>query len=140
MTPTPDQIRALIAVLQTMLVTEPVKVVSADEVYLPVTGNVFPKPIPNTATEWPLNGELFPGYVMRVGAKIGRSTSTVGSLMPQGGGVEHLFKKFGGYKADGSNWPEAADFFFNARAYQTEQERAEADAGVLAWSHWRPQS
>jgi hypothetical protein len=132
---TPDQIRELIAALQAMLVTEPVKIVGPDEIYLPVTGNVFPKPIPNTATEWPLNGELFPGYVMRVGAKIGRSTSATGSLFQ---GSDHLFVKFGGYKADGSNWPEAADFYFNARAYQTEKERAEADAGVLAWSRWRP--
>ena len=132
---TPEQIRMLIAALQAMLVQEPVKVVGPDEVYLPVTGNVFPKPVPNTNPEPPLNGELFPGYVMRVGAKIGRSTSAVGSLFL---GSDYLFNKFGGYKADGSNWPETADFYFNARAYQTEQERAEADAGVLAWSNFRP--
>ena len=121
---TADQIRAAIAALQALLNEPPVPALGVDDVYLPVTGKVYPRPRPDL-------GELFVGYVQRVGAATGRSTSAVGSLFL---GTGHL-----GDASDPANWPLMASKFFDARAYMTEQERAEADAGVLAWSHWRPQ-
>jgi hypothetical protein len=120
-----DRIRALIAELQALL-GEPAKpAIGPDDVYLPVTGNVFPRPRPDL-------GEMFMGYVQRVGAATGRSTSAVGSLFL---GAGHLFVP-GPFNPDGSNWPEAADRFFNARAYMTEAQRAAADRAREGWTRW----
>jgi len=123
---TADQIRAAIAALQALL-NEPAKPdIGPEDVYLPITGKVYPKPLPE-------RGETFIGYVQRVGAVTGRSTSAVGSLFQ---GSSHLFSAIGGFKIDGSNWPEAADRFFNARSYLTDAQRAEADRAAAGWAAW----
>ena len=120
-----DRIRALIAELQALL-NEPVKPgIGPDDVYLPVTGKVYPKPHPE-------RGEMFVGYVQRVGAATGRSTSAVGSLFL---GASHLFVP-GPFNPDGSNWPEAADRYFSSRAYMTDAERTAFDAAQAEWTRW----
>ena len=122
---TADQIRAAIAALQALL-NEPAKPdIGPDDIYLPVTGKVYPRPRPDL-------GEMFVGYVQRVGAVTGRSTSAVGSLFQ---GSAHLFVP-GPYNPDGSNWPEAADRYFSSRAYMTDAQRAEADRAAAGWAAW----
>ena len=116
-----DRIRALIAELQALLGDAPAKPVGPDEVYLPVTGKVYPRPRPDL-------GEMFIGYVQRVGAATGRSTSSVASLFQ---GTGHL-----GDVTDAANWPEMADKFFNARSYMTAAQRAQHDAATAQWAQW----
>jgi hypothetical protein len=122
---TADQIRAAIAALQALLNEPPMPTLGPDDVYLQVTGKVYPKPHPE-------KGEGFVGYVQRVGAATGRSTSAAGSLFDSGA---HLFTQ-GPYNPDGSNWPEAADRFFNGRAYMTDAERTAFDAAQAEWTRW----
>ena len=124
-----EQIKALLAQLEAPALPE----IGPDDVYLQVTGNVFPKPKPST-TGNPMDGEMFVGYVMRVGRVTGRSTSSVGSLFL---GSAHLFEGLpGGFTTDGKNWPVACDKYFNAAAYMTKEELAAQDASERSWQAW----
>jgi len=124
---TADQIRTLIAALQEMLGEAPPKPIGADEIYLPITGHVFPRPRPDL-------GENIVGYIQRVGAATGRSTSTTGALFL---GTAQLFPHDNGIAAaDGSNWAEAADRWYSARAYLTPEQRAADDAARAQWTGW----
>lgn len=67
----------------------------------------------------PDKGEMFMGYCIKVsdqatGGKDPNAFQRVGALAS---GADHYFDKWGGFKADGSNWPFAADRFFNGEAY-----------------------
>jgi hypothetical protein len=82
--------------------------------------------------------EGFIGYVMRVadqstGGKGDQYLGTVGSLFL---GTEHLFKEFGGFDPSGANWPNAADKFYNMRAYMTADEKAADDRAQQGWRDW----
>jgi hypothetical protein len=73
---------------------------------------------------------MFIGYCQRVADQAGGDPNTVGAL---GLGSTYLFDRFGGYRADGSNWPYAADRFYNLRAYMTPEERQRDDQAQQAW-------
>lgn len=94
-------------------------------VTMPVTGHVLSLPKSGV-------GELFMGYCERVcqQATNGQFEKFIGSVAALliGGGV--------GATADAASWPEAADRFFNLRAYMTPEERAAADA---AWAGYTMQ-
>lgn len=81
--------------------------------------------------------EMFQGYCTRVSDQATganpRALDTIGSLYL---GTGPYFAKFGGFKADGSNWPQAADAFFNPRAYMTPEELAADDAAKAGWRQW----
>jgi hypothetical protein len=78
-------------------------------------------------------GEGFVGYCTRIADQAGGNPNTVGALFL---GTSHLFERFGGYKADGSNWPQAADYFYNIRAYMTPEELARDDAAKRGWDEY----
>lgn len=78
-------------------------------------------------------GEMFVGYCTRVADQAGGNPGTVGALFL---GTQHLFERFGGYRADGSNWPQAADMFYNMRAYMTPEELARDDAAKQGWREY----
>lgn len=93
------------------------------------TGHVLCEPRPDL-------GEGFSAYLWRV------CEQCEGSLA-QGGGIffagDHAFDRFGGFKADGSNWPIAADFWyarFNGQinAFLTPAEQAEQAEIAKAWA------
>jgi hypothetical protein len=91
-------------------------------VTLPATGHVLSVARPDLH-------EMFVGYCERVSAQAGGNAATVGALML---GTAYLFEKLGGYRADGANWPEAADRFYNLRSYFTPEEQAAEDAAKAA--------
>jgi len=81
-------------------------------VTVPVTGHVISLPQPGKTYG---DGEMFIGYCQRVHLQCGSpDANSVGALFM---GTGHLFQDRGGFKGDGSNWPEAADQFFNGAAY-----------------------
>lgn len=88
------------------------------------SGHVFSKPRPDL-------GEKFMAYVARVSAQAGGSTSGIGSLFL---GASSYFNKFGGYKVDGTNWPEAADSYFYPRVYMTPEEIAREEKAKQDWA------
>ena len=101
--------------------TTPAPVVIAatpDTVTLPVTHHTLSLPHPE-------KGEMFVGYCQRVASQAGGNPALVGMLFS---GTQTIFAPLGGYKDDGSNWPEAADRFYNARAYMTPEQLAADDA------------
>jgi hypothetical protein len=87
------------------------------------TGHVLSLPHPEL-------GETFVPYCQRVSEQAHGQQVTVGALFA---GTAGLFARFGGFKADGSNWPEAADCFYNLRSYMTEAERKAADEAAASW-------
>lgn len=92
-------------------------------VKMPVTGHVLSVARPDL-------GEMFMGYCQRVSDQAEGNINTVGALMI---GTAKLFKATGGFNPDGSNWPEAADRFYNMRAYMTDAERAADDEAKEGW-------
>lgn len=67
-------------------------------------GRMFPRPRPDL-------GEMFMGYTTRVGEYIGgdilvRARNNAGALFIS---ATPLFTKYGGYRADGSNWAAACE-------------------------------
>jgi hypothetical protein len=93
-------------------------------VTLPKTGHVLSLPQPLL--------EGLASYIWRVRVQCGAADSADirGALMFN---VSALSDRFGGYKADGSNWPETADFTFNPNAYYSAEEKAKIDAAKAAW-------
>ena len=78
-------------------------------------------------------GETFVPYAERVSRQAGSAVvppTNIGALFLS---ASKYFARFGGYKADGSNWPLVADFYFNHYLYLTPEERAEYDAGKRSW-------
>ncbi len=55
-------------------------------------------------------GERFTGYCIRTSKQANGNVGRVGSLAILG---DALHAPYGGYKVDGSNWPQVADAFFN---------------------------
>lgn len=96
---------------------------SPGTVLMAITGHVLSAPRPDL-------GEMFPGYCERVSLQCGGRIAIIGMLF--NGGAAALFAALGGYKADGSNWPEAADRFFNGRAYLDDAGKAQYDAAQAA--------
>lgn len=92
-------------------------------VTLPATGHTLSVARPDL-------GEMFVGYCQRVSDQAGGDPKTVGALFL---GTARYFAPFGGFKSDGSNWPQAADKFYNMRAYMTDAERAKDDAAKASW-------
>lgn len=92
-------------------------------VFMPQTGHVLSVPRPDL-------GEMFMGYCQRVSDQAHGNIATVGALVISS---SRLFARFGGFKSDGSNWAEAADCFYNLRAYMSVAERAQADAAKESW-------
>lgn len=90
----------------------------SDDVWLPKTGRSFPRPRPDL-------GEMFIGYVQRVGRVLGLDTSGVGSLFL---GTSHL-----GNVSDAANWPEMADRYFDPRAYMTAEQIEREKAAQTQW-------
>lgn len=78
----------------------------------------------------PDKGEMFMGYCMRVSDQCHGNMSIVGGIIAAG---ETLFARWGGFKADGTNWPFAADFYFNRRAFLSPEEQAAEDAAAASW-------
>lgn len=78
-------------------------------------------------------GESFVGYAMRVSDQAHGDINTVGALFV---GADYLFDKWGGFKKDGSNWPFAADRFYNLRAFMSPEEQAKDDAAKAGWVQW----
>jgi len=78
-------------------------------------------------------GESFVGYAMRVSEQAHGDINTVGALFV---GADYLFDKWGGFKKNGSNWPFAADRFYNLRAFMSPEEQAKDDAAKAGWSQW----
>jgi hypothetical protein len=82
-------------------------------------------------------GETFMGYVIRVVQQAGKdpalALSGLGALFLGG---DSYFGKFGGFKADGSNWPLAADVFFNGYPKTQAEIDAEASANQQWADHW----
>lgn len=76
-------------------------------------------------------GEMFMGYCIRISDQAQGSINVVGSLAMVG---DSAFDKVGGYKTDGSNWPEAADRFYTPKAYMTPEEREKVQADEDAWA------
>jgi hypothetical protein len=119
----PAHVQAALAPVQTMAVNgrrvdQPCPQGTPGTVTLAATGHTLS--LPEVA-----KGEMFAGYCGRVYLQCGaQSADAVGSLFL---GTSVYFDRFGGFKADGSNWPQAADFFYNAisggTAYATEAER-----------------
>jgi hypothetical protein len=120
----PAHVQAALAPVQVMAVNgrrvdQPCPQGTPGTVTLAATGHTLS--LPEVA-----KGEMFAGYCGRVYLQCGaQSADAVGSLF-LGTGV--YFERFGGFKPDGSNWPQAADFFFDAisggtAAYATEAER-----------------
>jgi len=98
-------------------------------VTLPKTGHTLSVARPDI-------GEMFIGYVQRTadqatGGKGDTILGTVGSLFL---GTAWLFEPFGGFKTDGSNWPQAADRFCNIRAYMTPEEIARDEKNKADWA------
>jgi len=89
-------------------------------VTIPETGHVISVARPDT-------GEKFMGYCIRICDQAHGNMGVVGSIGIKG---DSIFAKFGGFKADGSNWPVSADHFYNARAWMTPAEQAAADASI----------
>jgi hypothetical protein len=85
---------------------------------MPKTGHVLSLPQPGAV--YGAGGEMWAGYCNRVqlqcGAPPGQYTA---QLLYLGDGI---FKDIGGFKPDGSNWPFAADRFYNRAAYASEEE------------------
>jgi hypothetical protein len=84
-------------------VTPPQPQVPADFAMTPY-GRMFPRPRPDL-------GEMFMGYTTRVGEYIGgeiqiRARNNAAGLFIS---ATPLFAKFGGYRADGANWPAACE-------------------------------
>lgn len=90
---------------------------------MPRTGHILSLPRPDL-------GEMFMGYCQRVSDQAKGNVATVGALFISSG---RLFARFGGYRSDGGNWPEAADCFYNLRKYMTEDELKAADAAAASW-------
>lgn len=108
-------------------VVDPVvdQVIPGVTVAMPKTGHILSLPRPDL-------GEMFVGYCQRVSDQANGNRATVAALFISQG---RLFARFGGFHADGSNWPEAADCFYNLRAYMSDEERAAADRGRESWNH-----
>lgn len=109
-------------------------VVGADCPYttvLPRTGHVLSVPRVDLH-------EGFIGYVMRVAdqATNGKGDQYLGTVGALFLGSEHLFKEFGGFDPSGANWPNAADKFYNMRAYMTADELAQDDRAKQGWKDW----
>ena len=99
-------------------------------VLAPVTGHVFSLPQPGTTGN---PGEGFNGYVRRVYEQAGANEAqrdSTGRLLQ---GTAHLFQRFGGWKADGSNWHLAADLFYNPLAYASDEDRESERRANEAW-------
>lgn len=71
-------------------------------------------------------GEMMGGYLTRVSAQAHGNPNIVGALMI--GGMDTYFSDFGGFKADGSNWPIVADLIYNGKAA--------TKADIDAWAAW----
>lgn len=86
----------------------------------PIVGPDCPRTVTPSETGHTLSiarvdlGERFMGYCIRVSAQAHGNPAIVGALAM---GTEWLFRPWGGYKEDGSNWPFAADRFYNGEAY-----------------------
>jgi hypothetical protein len=69
--------------------------------------------------------EMFAGYCERVAEQADGNPNIIGDLVVLG--TSPWFERFGGFKADGSNWPQAADYFFDTMSrrvnYMTAAER-----------------
>jgi hypothetical protein len=79
-------------------------------------------------------GEMFMGYCRRVYQQAQGNRDDVGALVL---GTDPWFARFGGFKADGSNWPMAADFFFNTQSggdsYLTAEEKLANERAKAQW-------
>ena len=95
---------------------------------LPNTGHTLSLPQPNAAN--PQQGEMFVGYCMRVSGQCHGMIGEVGKLFM---GDDYLFAPLGGFKTDGTDWPVAADAFFNPSAYSTPEQIAAAVAAQKQW-------
>lgn len=123
---TPAVSEASPPVNQTPWATQPVVLIeplvtpgTAGTVTLPRTGHTLALPQPTR--------EGFLGYCQRVSRQVGGLGTDVGALVL---GTDWVFARFGGFKPDGSNWPQAADYFFNRRAYMTPEELAKDDQAI----------
>jgi hypothetical protein len=87
----------------------------------------------------PKLGEMFVGYCQRVSdqATDGHAEKYLGSIgslfLGTGTFFEHGTPEHPVFNPDGSNWPEAADCFFNMRAYMTDAEKARDDKAQADW-------
>ena len=74
-------------------------------------------------------GEQFTGYCSRVSLQAGGANlnNMLGAIMMMG---MPMHEAHGGFKADGSNWPDVADNWANAAAYQSDPQRAQAAASA----------
>lgn len=88
-------------------------------VYLPRTGHVLSLPQPGPVYG---EGEMWAGYGNRVHRQCGAPPGDYTGALIYGG--DGQFRSVGGFKADGSNWAECADRFYNPAAYLTEEEKA----------------
>lgn len=102
-------------------------------VTLPKTGHTLSEPQIGL-------GEMFMGYCMRVadqatGGDGDKYLPGIGSLFL---GTGHLFAKTpqGVFNPDGSNWPMAADCYYNMRAYMTPEEKVQDAASQAGWAKW----
>jgi hypothetical protein len=78
-------------------------------VTLPLTGHVLSLP--------QIGEENLTGYVNRTRAQCGHPGAWDVGAFTAGGGGTYAASQFGGFKADGSNWPRIADWLFNRSAY-----------------------
>jgi hypothetical protein len=83
-------------------------------------------------------GEMFMGYCQRVSWQLGREqevNNTLGSLILA---ASPTFLKIGGFKEDGSNWPEAADRIYHVTDYLTQEEKDAKARSDREWDeHWK---
>jgi hypothetical protein len=83
----------------------------------------------------PLPGENFGGYCDRIWRQAEGVPGVAFAYIMNGS--ESYFERFGGYKADGSNWPAAADFLFDRHMgrhnYDTDEERAVQAGAQVQW-------
>ena len=96
-------------------------------VQCPATGHVLSVARPDL-------DEGFMSYCRRVSAQAAGNPDTAAAVLTYG---DALFDRFGGFQADGSNWPLAADRFYNLRAYMSQQERGQDDQARAQWSALR---
>lgn len=99
----------------------------------PATGHVLSLARPDL-------GENFMGYVQRVADQAtngngDRYAGTIGTLL-LGTGTFFQMSSHKPLQQDGSNWPEAADCFYNIRAYMTPEERKKDDDNKAGWDQW----
>lgn len=102
-------------------------------VTLPKTGHTLS--LPRTDL-----GEMFMGYATRVadqatGGNGNQYLSGIGAMFL---GTGTYFERAGGgpFNPDGSNWPGAADCYFNMRAYMSPEEKAKDDSSKQGWAEY----